>query len=121
MTKKELMQLFYLNREIMNDTEELVKLKIRCRTCGDTEWGKAEEALILEREQEIVEKIKRCKALRKKINDFINSVDDSLTRQILYYRYGKCMTWKKVAHMTGGYNTEDNVRRIAERYLKSLE
>ena len=77
--------------------------------------------MILEREQEVLEKIKRCKALRNEINKFINSVEDSLTRQILYYRYGKCMTWKKVAYMTGGYNSEDNVRRIAERYLKSIE
>ena len=120
MTKKELMQLFYLNREIMNDTEELVKLKIKSRNCGDTEWGQAQEALIAEREREIVEKIKRCKTLRDEINNFINSVEDSLTRQILYYRFGKCMSWKKVAYMTGGCNTEDNVRRIAERYLKSI-
>ena len=120
MTKRELMQLYYLNHEIMNDTEELVKLKIKTRSLGDTPWAKEQEKLISERERELIEKVRRCKNLRCEINKFINSVDDSLTRQILYYRYGKCMTWKQVSYMTGGYNSEDGVRKIAERYLSSI-
>ena len=51
---------------------------------------------------------------------FLNSIDDSLTRQIFYYRYVRCMSWKKVSYMTGGYNSDDGVRKIAERYLKNL-
>ncbi len=121
MTKKELRQLYYLNREIMNDTEELVKLKIKSRNCEDTEWGRAQEILIAEREREIVDKVKRCKELRNKINDFINSIDDSWTRQIFYYRFSKCMSWKKVAYMTGGPISEDGARMIVDRYLKGLE
>ncbi|MBR5613880.1 MAG: hypothetical protein IKW64_01075 [Clostridia bacterium] len=120
MTKKELMQVYYLNKEIINETEELVELKIKARRrAGETRNPKL-ESLIALREKEIVEKVRRCTALRDKINEFINSIDDSLTRQIIYYRYAKCMTWRQVAYMTGGYNTEEGVRKISERYLKKV-
>lgn len=120
MTKKELRQLYYLNREIMNDTEELVNLKIQSRTCDDTEWGRLQEELIAEREREIVEKVKRCRALRDKINNFINSIDDSFTRQVFYYRYAKGMTWQKVSYMTGGCISKEGVRMAADRYLNEI-
>ena len=118
MTKKELMQLYYLNREIMNDTEELVELKIKNRTMASEKWSEEAEKIISERESEIVEKIRKCTLLRDKIKKFLEGIDDSLTRQIFYYRYDKCMTWRQVASMAGGYNTEESVRKIAERYLK---
>jgi len=115
MTKKELMQIYYLNREIIHDTEELVNLKIRLRSmAGKNE--KQQESIKLQ-EKAIVEKIRRCSELKERIEKFLNSIDDSLTRQIFYYRYVKCMTWKKVSFMTGGYNSEEGVRKIAERYL----
>ena len=117
MTKKELMQCYYLNREIMHDTEELVNLKIKKR--GDGAFLFHDEEEIKRPEMVIVEKIRRCTALKKRIDKFLDSVDDSLTRQIFYYRYVKCMSWKKVSYMTGGYNSEDGVRKIAERYLKA--
>ena len=115
MTKKELMQVYYLNREIMNDTEELVELKIRSRELlGDEEQLRA----IKNREAEIVEKIRRCTQMKNRANKFIDAIEDSLTRQIFHYRFVKSMPWKRVAYMTGGCNTEESVRKIAERYLK---
>ncbi len=116
MTKKELMQIYYLNREIMNDTEELVNLKIEARQ--NENKGVFEARNIQEREKRIVNKIRKCSELKERIDKFLESIDDSLTRQIFYYRYVKCMTWKKVSYMTGGYNSEEGVRKIAERYLQ---
>ena len=118
MTKNELMQIYYLNREIMNDTEELVELKIKSRECFDNEDYLE---IIKEREKEIVAKIRRCTKIKDKVTKFINSIEDSLTRQIFYYRFVKSMSWKRVAYMTGGCNTEESVRKIAERYLKSQQ
>ncbi|MBO4941675.1 MAG: hypothetical protein J6D15_05690 [Clostridia bacterium] len=115
MTKKELMQIYYLNREIMNDTEELVNLKIEARQ--NENKGTFMASNIKEREQKIVTKIRKCSELKERIDKFLESIDDSLTRQIFYYRYVKCMSWKKVSYMTGGYNSEEGVRKIAERYL----
>ncbi len=119
MTKKELTQLYYLNREIMNGTEELVELKIKQR--NGSPWNKDGEKMIKEREQALVLKIRGCTQLKERIDKFINGIDDSLTRQIFHYRYVKCMSWRQVAYMTGGYCTEDCVRKIAERYLKKCE
>ncbi len=116
MTKKELMQIYYLNREIMNDTEELVNLKIEARQ--NEHKGAFAVTNIREREQRIVNKIRKCSELKKRIDKFLESIDDSLTRQIFYYRYVKCMSWKKVSYMTGGYNSEEGVRKIAARYLE---
>ncbi len=117
MTKEKLRQLYYLNREIINDTEELVELKIKARKGKNS--GK--ETLIAEQERRLVEKIRRCKSLKKEINEFIDGIEDSLMRQIMYYRYAKGMSWRKVAFMTGGGNTENGVRMAATRFLNRLE
>ena len=119
MTKKELMQCYYLNREIMHDTEELINLKIIARS-SDNGAALTDEEDIKRQEKAIVEKIRKCNQLKTQIDKFLNSIDDSLTRQIFYYRYVRCMSWKKVSYMTGGYNSEDGVRKIAERYLKAV-
>lgn len=120
MTKKELTQLYYLNREIMHDTEELVNLKIENRSTAETEWEKRKERMIRKREKELVLKIRSCTELRDKVKGFIDAIDDSLVRQVLHYRYSKCMTWRQVAYVIGGRNTEESVRKIAERYLKKM-
>ena len=120
MTKKELIQLYYLNREIMHDTEELVNLKIESRAIGEGEWEKRKEKIISKREKELIVKIRACTGLRDRVKAFIDSVDDSLVRQVLHYRYSKCMTWRQVAYVIGGRNTEESVRKIAERYLKKM-
>lgn len=48
----------------------------------------------------------------------INSIPDSLTRQILTHRYVNGEPWNVVAMKIGGGNTADSVRMIAERYMK---
>lgn len=117
MTKEKLRQLYYLNREIINDTEELVELKIKAREGKNSE----KEKIIEEQETRLVEKIRKCKSLRKEINEFIDGIEDSLMRQIMYYRYAKGMSWRKVAFMTGGGNTENGVRMAAARFLKRFD
>ena len=117
MTKKELMQVYYLNREIMNDTEELVELKIKARE--DILEDEEVFEIIRRREKRIVEKIRKCSEIKERVMRFIDSIEDSLTRQVFYYWFVKSMPWKRVAYMTGGCNTEESVRKIAERYIKA--
>ena len=52
------------------------------------------------------------------VEKFINSVDDSLTRRIIYFRFIEHLSWKKVADKVGGGNTEDSVRKTLDRYLE---
>ncbi len=121
MTKKELMQLYYLNREILTSTEELVNLKIEGKKMMNSGYGKRRERMIQRREEELIKKIRNCTDLRDRAKTFIEAIDDSLTRQVLYCRFSKCMTWQQVAFAVGGKNTSDSVRKIAERYLKKTE
>lgn len=51
-------------------------------------------------------------------NEFIDSIEDSLTRQIISLRYINGLTWEQVAESIGGNNTADSVRKVAERFLK---
>lgn len=53
-------------------------------------------------------------------NEFIESIDDSLTRQIISLRYVNGLSWGQVANHIGGANTADSVRKVAVRYLKDL-
>ena len=54
---------------------------------------------------------------RKKIIEYIEGVDDSLMKQIIFYRCVSCMTWQEVADAVGGNNTENSVKKAYSRFL----
>ena len=53
----------------------------------------------------------------KQTEQFICSVNDSMTRRILRFRVVDGLKWKEVAQKIGGNNTEDGVRAIYSRFL----
>lgn len=112
MTKSEISQYYYLNREIVNAQKLLKELQNKKGEVLNTDKSFIDEQ---EKKQEL--KIKYCRKLREEIEKYIGSVDDSLTRQVLYERYIRCKTWAAVACAVGGGNTPDSVRKISERYL----
>ena len=57
---------------------------------------------------------------RKKIIKFIQGIDDSLMKQIIFYRHISCMTWNEVADIIGGGNTEMGVRKAYSRFVRDL-
>lgn len=54
---------------------------------------------------------------RRKIMEYINNIEDSYIRQIVFLRNVSCMSWNKVAREMGGGYTEDSVRKTYERYI----
>lgn len=56
--------------------------------------------------------------LLEDINSYIESIDDSLIRQVITLRFVNGLTWEQVAQSIGGNNTPDSVRKVAERFLK---
>ncbi len=56
---------------------------------------------------------------REKLNRIINTIDNDLTRTIFRLRFLRCLTWKEVAVVVGGRNTEKSVKNICYRHLKS--
>lgn len=61
----------------------------------------------------------RARMERRKIERFIDSIEDSLTRTILEERYIQGRSWTQVAMVAGGANTGESVRKIARRFLQS--
>lgn len=145
MTKKELSQLFYLNREIeqLNIQKQTLEDDLRqLKTTTDSVQGsatqipfqlhsvKVEGIAISDRNKWLKIKaelsdIKILKELKleqlvyefSRLNRYIQSIDDSLIRQILELRYAEGLKWNKVAEKVGGNNTEDSVKQSCHRYI----
>ncbi len=114
MTKERLSSVARLRREIMKDSARLVGMK----NCYVIKSRRKSLYDVLELEEKIRKKSAECARLQSEINEFIDGIDDSLTRQVFYFRYVKCLPWQKVAAMTGGIIGMDGVRKVAERYIK---
>lgn len=63
--------------------------------------------------------IKKCFFELNKLDRYIQSVDDSLVRQIMIYRFINGYSWAKIAWNIGGYNTVDSLKKRLYRYLEN--
>ena len=128
MTKSDLEQIYYLNRELKMWETELER--VRCKSLvgsplpgnshgsgvSDKVADRAER--IIELENRIIAKRDEIQHLRDEAVEYIYSIPDSLTRQIIYYRCVSLMSWRRVAYEVGGYNTAESVRKIYDRFFK---
>lgn len=107
MTKEELKQYLSLCRENSRLGDKLLTLKNQDRISELTE---------------IYENNKiRCMTLMLRTEQFIATIDDSLTRQIFEARYIKGLSWSGVAIHLGGYVSEDTLRMRHDRYLEKIK
>ena len=127
MTKSELEQINYLNRELKMWETELER--VRCKSLvgsplpsnshgsgvSDKVADRAER--IIELENRIIAKRDEIQRLRDEAVEYIYSIPDSLTRQIIYYRCVSLMSWRRVAYEVGGNNTEESVKKIYYRFF----
>ena len=129
MTKKELSQLYWINREIEQYKERLAELEAAARGVTSKISGLPHVSGIADKTA-IAAEIADTKAIIKakidisvvaynRLNRYIASVDDSLIRQILSLRYIDGLPWQGVADEIGGGNTEDSVRMAHNRYLRT--
>ena len=135
MDKKQLKQLRYLKNEIKILKEQIENLDYTITTDSvkgsspyfpyvehsikitgiDTEdYNRKTRRL----QRKLERRVEELLDLVEETNDFIESIDDSLIRQIISLRYINGLTWEQVAAHIGGNNTADSVRKVAERYLK---
>lgn len=56
---------------------------------------------------------------RRRIMNYIDSIEDSLIRQIVQYRNIELKKWNEIANLIGGNNNENNIKQMYHRYLKS--
>lgn len=128
MTKKELKQIYYLNREITMWQNELDKLRCKCLVKSPIisdmpRGGKSIDladyvAEMADYEAIIKGLLAKVQVQRKRIMDYIEEIDDSLMRQIVYLRNVCLMGWEEVAKTIGGGNSGEYIRVKYYRYFK---
>ncbi|MDD6735723.1 MAG: hypothetical protein PUE13_05360 [Clostridiales bacterium] len=95
MTRNDLMQAYYIDREIDS-------------------W-KHEDQI-----NQISEKLEQLERTRREILSFIMSIDDPQTRLIFKLRCLNNLTWNAVADKVGGMNSEYTVKKRFYRYLDKI-
>lgn len=127
MTMNELWQYPYLIAEINNIQTDIDRLheKYYATLTGPSlsgmphgnKYESSEERMACELADLDIKK-SRVEAKKKKIDDYIDEINDSFMRQVLTYRCKKHWSWGKIARKIGGNNTSDSVRMAAFRFVK---
>ncbi len=145
MTKDELKQLAFLKGEVAmleNQIEEVKKKINKYRTsdsvkASQTEFPYTQHSVLVsgipeksysgawELREELGELKLRLQARKTecdweyiRLNNYIQSIDDSLIRQILTYKYINNLPWEQVAKHIGEKYTGNYVRVTLDEYLK---
>jgi hypothetical protein len=102
----------YALKKTMADIEKEIK------ELDSMETQEEQAKIAIAKEKEMLEyKLAILGGSYAEIVDFIKDCEDPLVSQVLYYKYLKNETWVKVAMLMGGYSSEENARKMAERYL----
>ena len=129
MDKEELNQIYYLSKEIemwrkaLNRLQSMSLIPSQEITGMPFGTGKSDKVGNLAvSEVDIKDKIEELqkKAIEQqgKLIGYIQTIDDSLMRQIMYHRHVLCMKWTEVAMVVGGGNTPDGIRMMHNRFLE---
>lgn len=129
MTRKELSQLYFLNKEIEQNKRRLEELEAIAEGCTAQITGMPHatgvhdkigdySAEIADLRDLIALNMQRCWYELNKLERYIQSIDDSQMRQILTLRYINGLNWQQVAFSIGGGNTANGVQMAVKRFLK---
>ena len=128
MNKKELSQLYYLNREIEEQQRRLDELECLATSCTSRITGMPRSKGLFDKlatyTAEIADvkglidlNIKKCFYELNRLNRYINGVGNSQMRMILSLRYINGMTWQQIAFSIGEHD-EQYPRRKHNEFLK---
>lgn len=132
MTVRELSQLYYIKKILERDTLRLEELESRLQPGGMNLNGMPrnpsskniiEEVvpLIIDIKERILKNQIEYIAEQKKIESYIDSINDYQIRLILSMRFVDHLTWNQISVKIGGNNTEDSVKKMCYRFLKKSE
>jgi DNA-directed RNA polymerase specialized sigma subunit len=68
----------------------------------------------------LIKKKSELLTLQEEAQNFIDKIEDSLTRQIITLRFVNCLSWNEIAEEVGRGSSTDSVRKISERFLKNI-
>lgn len=127
MTKKDLAELIPLKNEIRLYKDELHNLPIAQDSVrgSKTDFPYTEHSVLITgidemQKSRLNRKIRGLEHRVKKIEDWMDGVEDSEMRSILRLRYQRGMGWQKIAFEIGG-SDEQIPRKKVESYLKKYE
>lgn len=130
MTENELRSVYYLHREISLWEQRLKELECRSvvgvpEITGMPSGGGGVKNRIETDCIKLDELRAKIQSLQNKlikaeceVLNYIDGIDDSFVRQIIYLRCVRLKTWSAVAAAVGGGNTSDSVRKAYKRFLK---
>ena len=127
MTKRELSQLFWLNREIALNKAKIAELEARAASTSavlsDMPRGNLPGDKVGRLAAEIADErgiylanLQKREREKKRLLRYIESGDDSLMRQILLLRHVEGLKWQEVADRVG--TNENAVKQAYSRFLK---
>jgi hypothetical protein len=127
LTKEELKQIYYLNKEVKMWQKELERLQCMSLIKGQQITGMPHvpgvsdkvgdlAATMADIETIIRGKLAEIQMQKKRIIEYINSIDDSLLRQIMFLRNVSCMSWNQIANELG--SNENCVKQIYSRHFR---
>lgn len=127
MTKEQLKEIFYINNEIKMWQMELDAVECKSLVKGQSISGMPFSGgisdptfdIVAEKERyfKIIDgKLAEIQVARRKIMEYICNIDDSLLRQIMFFRNVSCMSWNQVARELG--STENCVKQIYSRHFR---
>lgn len=131
MTKKELSQLYWLNREIEEKKRKLSELEAAASGCtakitGLPHVGGAHDkigdlAILIAEQRDLIDlKVRQSVVEYNRLNRYIASVDDVQMRTILSLRYINGLSWQQVAFGIGETD-ESYPRRKHNDFLRKSE
>jgi len=76
---------------------------------------------IADLEERLNYQVMQAKKIKPIVSEFINGIDDDITRLIFKFRVIYGYSWSEVADTLGGYNTKGSVRSRYIAYMKKDE
>jgi hypothetical protein len=131
MTKKELSQLYWLNKEIEMQQKRIAELENLATSCTATITGMPRSPLVTDRLSNYIAEIvdlrnllelnlKKCFYELNRLNRYINTIEDSQIRQIMTLRYINGLTWQQIAFRIGEHD-EQYPRRKHNAFLRKCK
>lgn len=128
MTKQELSQLYYLNREIEQLKNRIAELECVATSTSSRITGMPHASGISDKVGKYVAEIadlrelldlnlKKCFYELNRLNRYIESIEDSERRMIMSLRYINGLSWQQVAFSIGEHD-EQYPRRKHNKFLK---
>ena len=128
MTEKQLNQIYYLSKEKkmwegkLKELTEIKAVSYDNSGAGHNSDISSPVVRLAEQREKIREiisaKLAEISYVEREILEYINTIDDSLVRQIMIHRHIELRSWVQVANAIGGNNTAESVRKIHDRFLQ---